>query len=110
MPSLEQAITARVIDQESEAAEKAAIEQAQRDAPDAAKLDRLERLAQNDEFRWFVETYLAPMEAKEKIEALDINRTPDQRNNSAHRWDLAKSVLDIVDRERTRLTNKLFPK
>lgn len=97
---------------EQEAAAKAEAERllAEKNGPLFEDLSRLDKLAQNDDFRWFMDKYLAPMEKKELGLALDINRSKDERDNSCHRWNLAKATLDLLETERTQLANKLYPK
>lgn len=110
MPNLSDAITARIFTQEEEAKAKAAAAQAEKDAPLYADLARLDRLAQNDDFRWFVETRLAPMQQKELEAALDIAKHKDVRDNAAHRWNMAVGIIGKLEEERRTLTARLYPK
>lgn len=111
MPDLRSSIVARVHENEEDAKEKARIAEAEKNAPLFATLKRLDDLAQNPDFLWFVETYLAPIEAREQTEANDVKkRSKDQRDNSAHRLDVVKEITGKVEKERSRLSNQLYPK
>lgn len=59
---------------------------------------RLRDLASNTEWKWFKETYILPMVQKEHDEALDVkNRSVDQRDNSAHRYEVAKMLSELME-------------
>jgi hypothetical protein len=110
MPDLTQAIRGRVVEIEADAkAERDRLE-AEKNAPLFAELARLDKLAQSDDFRWFVETYLAPIVAREEKALKDVKRSKDERDNSCHRLHIAEEIAGKLEAERTQLANKLYPK
>lgn len=86
-------------------------EQEKRDkqkAKAAETLEKLDALAENDTFKWFVDTYLEPMRREQHEWALDVvGKTPEQRNNAAQRYYQANEMLLTLERERTRISGEI---
>src|SRR5258708_3019734 len=96
MPDLDSALRQRA--REISAAEaRQALERQQAAAVQLmAEAGRLEKLAANEEVRWFLETYRRPIVDAERKAALDIQRTAAERDNSAHRYDLGQTLLGLL--------------
>jgi hypothetical protein len=57
---------------------------------------RLEKLASNEEVKWFLETYMRPLVEAEHAAALDLSRSAAERDNSAHRYNLGRTLLELL--------------
>jgi hypothetical protein len=70
-------------------------------AENAARLGReaarLKSLAENPEWKWFRDTYLAPMIQAAHDAALDVTATAIARDNQAHRYDMGRKLVGLLD-------------
>ena len=82
----------------SEAEHKAKLETEKQLAQDAFK--RLDTLKKNPDFIWYMENVIQPLIVIELGASLNINRTKDERDNSAHRHDLGQTIMKALEEQR----------
>jgi hypothetical protein len=63
----------------------------------------LDQLLQSEQFKWFQETYLEPIRAREHEFALDLSLSPTDRSDHAHRLDQCNELLDLLGVEHKKL-------
>lgn len=72
-------------------------------AKDSIRFEKIDRLGKNEDFQWFVAEYLVPLLKHEHDEALNVSKTPEQRNNHAQQHHAINEMLITLQREHTRL-------
>jgi hypothetical protein len=83
--------------------EKGLEERGREKAKESIKFEKLDRLTKNEDFQWFVAEYWAPMLKEEHDEALNVSKTPEQRNNHTQQHHAINEMLIILQREHKRL-------
>lgn len=111
MPTLTQALNERIA-VEGVPKTPAEIAKEERNQKDNDTFHRLDRLLMNEDFRWFHDTYLksyVDIENKESEArlALNIRKSPEDRNNHAQRADMAQEIVSLLEREWKRLKTSI---
>lgn len=83
--------------------EKGLEERGREKAKDSIRFEKIDRLAKNEDFQWFVTEYFVPFLKHEHDEALNVSKTPEQRNNHAQQHHAINEILITLQREHTRL-------
>lgn len=76
-------------------------------AADSVIFDRLDRVMKNEDFNWFVATYLLPKLTEAHDDALNTTLSSENRNNNAHRHAMANELLMALQIEHERLKPRL---
>jgi hypothetical protein len=115
MADLDFALRQRARDLAGVEARRAAGERQAAAAQLMAEAGRLEKLAANEEVKWFLESYVRPLIEAERKAALDVRRSAAERDNSAQRHDLGHTLLHLLAtraaeaRSRAQQAAKSFP-
>lgn len=82
-------------------------ERGRKNAKESIKFEKLDRLTKNEDFKWFLAEYWAPMLKEEHDAALNIRIQPQERNDHSQRHHAINEMLMVLQREITQCLTKL---
>jgi len=66
-------------------------------AAEAERYAKLEALCNNPEFQWFIVECVKPLVDTAQQEALDIKKTPEERNNRCQQYFMANQIFELAE-------------